>query len=41
MNLYNLREAKEYATYQDYCASRRDVGLQVIPESLYDILKVS
>ena len=35
----NLLEAKDYATYEDYCISRTIVGLQVIPEELYKALK--
>lgn len=34
-----LREAVEYDTYAEYCASRSKAGLQVIPESFYNSLK--
>ena len=37
----NLKAACEYETYEDYCASRREVGLYVIPEALYDAIKLS
>lgn len=32
-------EAVAYETYADYCAPRREIGLSVIPESLFDDLK--
>ena len=35
----NLMEAVAYETYADYCAPRREIGLSVIPESLFDDLK--
>ena len=34
-----LKEAVEYNTYSEYCASRVKAGLQVIPESFYNSLK--
>lgn len=39
MTMSNLKEAVEYATYEDYCAPRRALGLGVIPRSLFDALK--
>jgi len=39
MSMINLKEAVEYDTYAEYCASRREVGLSVIPESLFNALK--
>lgn len=38
-NMSYLKEAVEYDTYAEYCASRREVGLSVIPESLFNALK--
>ena len=35
----NLMEAVAYETYADYCAPRREIGLGVIPESLFEALK--
>ena len=39
MELANLKNCDEYETYADYCQSRRDVGLGVVPESLFNTLK--
>ena len=36
-----LKEAVEYETYEQYCASRRDVGLGVVPEPLFNTLTMS
>ena len=36
MSRLNLKAAHEYSTYKAYCASRREVGLSVIPEKLYN-----
>lgn len=38
MSMSHLKEAIEYATYEEYCAPRRALGLGVIPESLYNAL---
>jgi len=35
----HLKEAIEYATYEEYCAPRRELGLGVIPESLFNAIK--
>lgn len=34
-----LKEAVEYATYEEYCAPRRAQGLSVIPKDLFNSLK--
>lgn len=34
-----LKEAVEYATYEEYCAPRREIGLSVIPQDLFNALK--
>ena len=34
-----LKEVVLYDTYEEYCADRREVGLSVIPESLFNALK--
>jgi hypothetical protein len=34
-----LKEAVEYATYEEYCTPRRVKGLSVIPQTLFDSLK--
>lgn len=34
----DLKPAHEYSTYEAYCASRREVGLCVIPEKLYNAI---
>lgn len=39
MQMSELKAAVEYATYEDYCAPRRVLGLGVIPRSLFDALK--
>ena len=39
MSMGHLKEAVEYETYEEYCAPRREIGLGVIPESLFDALK--
>jgi hypothetical protein len=36
--MLDLKPAHEYSTYEAYCASRRQVGLSVIPEKLYDAI---
>jgi len=36
-----LLTAEEYATYEDYCKSRRQIGLGVIPLSLFKALKAN
>ena len=36
-----LLKAEDYATYFEYRKSRFNVGLSVIPESLYDALKAN
>ena len=36
MSRSNLKAAHEYSTYEAYCASRREHGLSVIPEKLYN-----
>jgi len=36
-----LLTAEQYATYADYGKSRFDVGLGVIPESLFKALKAN
>lgn len=33
------KTAMEYTTYKEYCKSRKEQGLQVIPESLWTELK--
>ncbi len=38
MSMADLKEATEYATYEEYCAPRRALRLGVIPESLYNAL---
>lgn len=38
MTMGKLKEAVEYETYAEYCAPRRELGLGVIPESLYNAL---
>ena len=35
----HLKEAIEYETYEEYCAPRREIGLGVIPKSLFDAIK--
>lgn len=37
----HLKTAEEYATYEDYCKSRFEVGLSVIPLSLFKALKAN
>ena len=39
MSMSNLKAAVAYNTYEDYCAPRREIGLGVIPQSLYVALK--
>lgn len=39
MKMSDLKEAVEYATYKEYCAPRREIGLGVMPESLFDAIK--
>ena len=39
MSARNLKAAVEYATYEEYCAPRRALGLGVIPESLFNAIK--
>jgi hypothetical protein len=39
MTMSNLQEAVAYNTYEDYCAPRHEIGLGVIPQSLYNALK--
>jgi|DEB0MinimDraft_6_1074348.scaffolds.fasta_scaffold29125_2 hypothetical protein len=36
-----LPRAEEYATYEDYCKPRRELGLGVIPLSLFKALKAN
>ena len=38
-SMSHLKEAVEYATYAEYCAPRRELGLGVIPESLFNAIK--
>ena len=35
-----LKEAVEYATYEEYCAPRRERGLGVIPQDLFNAIKI-
>lgn len=37
----HLKAAEEYATYEDYCKPRRELGLGVIPLSLFKALKAN
>lgn len=37
--LSQLKEAVDYDSYAEYCASRREVGLSVIPQNLFNELK--
>ena len=39
MTMSHLKEAVAYETYAEYCAPRREIGLGVIPETLFDALK--
>ena len=39
MTMSHLKEAVAYETYAEYCAPRREIGLGVIPERLFDALK--
>lgn len=32
---------KDFATYEDYCETRRAAGLQVVSRSLFNALKMS
>ena len=41
MELANLKQCEEYNTYADYCKSRFNVGLGVVPESLFNALKAN
>ena len=41
MSMSHLKPAEEYATYEDYCAPRRELGLGVIPLSLFKALKAN
>lgn len=38
MKMSDLKPANEYSTYEAYCAPRRQVGLGVMPESLYNAI---
>jgi hypothetical protein len=40
MSNLKLPEALEYETYAAYCKSRKEVGLFVLPEALWDALKI-
>jgi len=40
MSNIKLPEALEYETYAAYCKSRKEVGLFVLPEALWDALKI-
>jgi len=35
-----LKAAVEYATYEEYCAPRRELGLGVIPRDLFNAIKI-
>lgn len=39
MSLGHLKEAVEYESYSEYCAPRFEIGLGVMPESLFNALK--
>jgi len=39
IQLHNLPEVVNCVDYAHYCETRRDVGLQVIPESLFNSMK--
>ena len=39
MSMGHLKEAVEYKSYSEYCAPRFEIGLGVMPESLFNALK--